>query len=47
MVCPVMQANIISVDEQRPLSKRALTLLAEDLRTRLENVDGVKNTTTW
>jgi len=39
---PVIQVNLVARDSSRPLSKRALTLLAEELRTRLENVAGVK-----
>ena len=39
---PVIQVNLVSADESRPLSKRTLILLAKELRLRLEQVSQVK-----
>ena len=39
---PVMQVNLITGDPERPLDTRALTLLAEDLRTRLQAIPDIK-----
>lgn len=39
---PVLQVNLVSVDERNPLPKRTLVLLAKELRLRLEQVDQVK-----
>ncbi|MCA8961164.1 MAG: efflux RND transporter permease subunit [Planctomycetes bacterium] len=39
---PVVQISITSRPDAAPLDKRALTLLAKELRDRLELVDGVK-----
>ena len=39
---PVMQINLMHNEESPQLDKRPLTLLAKELRTRLEQVEGVK-----
>ena len=39
---PVVQINLVSKDQSAPISKRSLTLLAKDLRTRLQQIGGVK-----
>lgn len=39
---PVIQANLVSADPAAPLSRRALTLLGKELRTRIEEQPGVK-----
>ena len=39
---PLIQVNLVSVDEKAPLDRRALVLLGEELRNRLSRVEGVK-----
>jgi len=39
---PVIQVNLIGADPAHPLDIRALTLLAKEMQTRLETIDGIK-----
>ena len=39
---PVIQVNLVAKNKDTPLSVRSLTLLAKDLRVRLQQIDGVK-----
>lgn len=39
---PVIQVNLIAADPQTPVAKRDLVLLGRDLRSRLEQIDRVK-----
>ena len=42
---PVIQVNLVAKNDNLPLSKRSLTLLAKDLRIRLQQIPGVKDVT--
>lgn len=39
---PALQINLVPADRARPLPQRQLALLAKELQTRLERLDGVK-----
>ena len=39
---PLIQVNLVSVDEKAPLDRRALVLLCKELRNHLSRVEGVK-----
>jgi multidrug efflux pump subunit AcrB len=44
---PVIQVNLTSADPAKPLGKRQLTILAKELQTRFELVEGVKRVELW
>jgi multidrug efflux pump subunit AcrB len=44
---PVIQVGITSADPEKPLGKRQLTILAKELQTRFELLDGVKRVDLW
>ena len=44
---PVIQVNLTSADPAKPLGKRQLTILAKELQTRFELLDGVKRVELW